>query len=236
MSQTETTGSNTDTNTNNENVETTTIKSLMELATEERLKAGWGPVGRTGPGRDPNMSADERLVAERKDRQKYSITSAVRSMVETIVEQCERPARILALPSKLALDEVLGSSVAMRILLDAGNANETHVADFVTVLRDRTRVPSAQLLIHVLNGRSFVKSNATLAEAFWLCEVVQWFQCLTSTFGNVLANNVMIDGKELVKYEDIDFGRKLTHEGRDAILRDAMDQQYAVLESVLQRI
>jgi hypothetical protein len=228
MSQTDTTTDNKD------NVET--IKSLAELATEERLKAGWGPIGRTGPGRDPSLSDAERALAERKDRQKYAVTSAVRSMINNIVEQAERPIRVLALPGTLAFDEVLGSSVAMRILLDAGNANEVHVHDFTVALRDRTRVPSVQSLVQLFNGRSYVKSNATLGEAFWLCEVAQWFQCLTSTFGNVLANNVMIAGKEVIQPEDIDFGRKLTHEGNDAILRDAMDQQYSVLEALLHRI
>jgi hypothetical protein len=227
--------SQTETNTN-----TTAEKNLIQLANEERLKAGWGPAPRPSfEASDPSLSKEEREAAVRRDLMKYAVSSEVRAMIGSLTETSTRPVRLLALPEVLARDEVMGANVTMRILVDAVSAGEHRIHEFINVLRDRARQPTAQQMVQKLNaqvnGRSYLNANTTLAEAFWLGEVVQWFQCMTSNFGNVLAN-LLINGKELTKIDEIEFTRKLTYEDRDYILREAMDQQYGVLETLLHRI
>lgn len=226
----------TNTNTNETAGENQEVKNLRQLAIEERMGAGWrasSAIGITAAmDKKKDMSQEEREEYDRREAQFSAVTGEVRQAIYTVFENAKQPTRILVLPEMMAMDEVLGSTAAVRILLDPRGADKQLAGDFIGFLRERVRIPTASALARKLSARNYHSSNTTLAEAIWLCELAQWMQCLTPTFGNILGE--IMKEKEL---EELNFTEKLsTQDGKSAILREAITQQYAVVENILQRM
>ncbi len=225
-----------------EKKEQPTLRQLIEQSREERRQLRNAAAIQFAMGKAQLVDCEE--DARRKVREVVRIS--LKDRFDRRLRDGSATWPLLAIPSKYAHDEVLGSNAVLRVIASRSIAPEhgAHVKELVTQILPENNPwlnPSDALRVLRFNGEPSGNNLGgpvvSLGECWWLYEVCNYANCLDTKF--VFTLNLILyergaGGNELKSSDDIDFEASLTNESLPLII--SATEQYRTLEKHLARL
>lgn len=206
------------------------VQAAEEEFRERRCKNG------RGPQPDPEwvkLSREEREEWEETRRMNADAMAPFNTFLSNIIRDCTRWPWLLCVPKMMTNDYLLGTNIAMRVIIPGNHSEYRYHA--IKALHESYRNasgPSAMEYIRWVRDRS-ADSPRNLAECFWLLKLAQHLECALPEFEKTIDDALRIweSPEELEFIEPFDLSSP-----RGKLLQLRSGLQYEALEALLRQL